>query len=142
MTSEQIDLIRRRLKRGRESLDEARLLLDSSHLNGCVNRLYYACFYAVTALLLTRELSSSKHSGVRSLFDREWVNRGKVPIETGRFYRKLFNSRQQGDYDDLVEFREDEVTSWCKQAEELIGLLDDLIGEELGWKMRHTHSDR
>ena len=138
MTLEQVDLVRHRLVRGRESLEEARLLLESGHLNGCVNRLYYACFYAVTALLLTRELSSSKHSGVRSLFDREWVNKGDVPVESGRFYRRLFNSRQRSDYDDLVEFQEEEVTGWLEQAKEFIELLNGKVDAEL----RHQCDDQ
>lgn len=123
MTPEQIALIRHRMERAGESLEEARLLLDAGRINGSVNRLYYACFYAVSALLLTQGQSSSKHSGVRALFDREWVNTGKVPREVGRFYRKLFNSRQQGDYGDLVQFQEPEVRAWLAQATHLVELL-------------------
>jgi uncharacterized protein (UPF0332 family) len=48
-------------------LQEARGMLDSGHTNTAVNRMYYACFYAVTALLLIEGLHSAKHSRVRSL---------------------------------------------------------------------------
>ena len=57
-----------RLNRADESLEEALILLERNHINTFVNRLYYACFYTVTALLLSKGLSSSKHSGVRALF--------------------------------------------------------------------------
>jgi len=124
---ERIVLIRYRLDRARESLDEALLLLDAGHINTCVNRLYYACFYAVSALLLTEGKASAKHSGVRALFDREWVKTGRVPIETGRFYRKLFNSRQQGDYDDFVQFKEPEVRLWLEKATEMVKTLANII---------------
>ena len=63
-------LIRYRLERARETLAEAATLAHASHWNGCVNRLYYACFYAVTALLLRKGLGSSKHSGTLGLFNR------------------------------------------------------------------------
>jgi uncharacterized protein (UPF0332 family) len=131
VTQEQITLIRHRMDRARESLEEARLLLEAGRFNGSVNRLYYACFYAVSALLLTQGQSSSKHSGVRALFDREWVNSGKVPREVGRFYRKLFNSRQQGDYSDLAEFQETEVHAWFAQANHLIEVLARQVEEIL-----------
>lgn len=131
MTQEQVTLIRHRMDRARESLEEARLLLDAGRFNGSVNRLYYACFYAVSALLLTQGQSSSKHSGVRALFDREWVNTGKAPREVGRFYRKLFNSRQQGDYSDLVQFQETEVRAWLAQAAHLVELLARQVEEIL-----------
>ena len=61
-------LITYRLEQARESLEEAGILLEHEYGNTFVNRLYYACFYAVSALLLTRGLSSAKHSGIRSLF--------------------------------------------------------------------------
>jgi len=53
-------LIMYRLERARESLEEAVILLEREYGNTFVNRLYYACFYAVSALLLTRGLSISK----------------------------------------------------------------------------------
>lgn len=98
------DLIKYRLERAKETLKEARVLLEKDHTNTSVNRLYYACFYCVSALLLTEGYSSSKHSGIRSLFDQHWVKNGRVSVENGRLYRRLFNQRQRGDYGDFVTF--------------------------------------
>lgn len=116
-------LIAYRIARAAESLDEARLLLDAGHLNTAVNRLYYACFYAASALLMSKGHGSTKHSGIRSLFDAHWVKTGKVPVAQGRFYRCLFNNRQKSDYADLVEFAEAEVRAWLAQAEEFVTLV-------------------
>ncbi len=44
-------IIKYRLERAGETLDEATSLKESKHYHGAVNRLYYSCFYAVTALL-------------------------------------------------------------------------------------------
>jgi uncharacterized protein (UPF0332 family) len=81
-----------------KTIAEARLLLDKGFLNTCVNRLYYACFFAVSALLLTEGYSSAKHSGLRALFDRHWVKQRRVSVEIGRIYRRLFVNRQRGDH--------------------------------------------
>ncbi len=54
MTAEEQVLVQYRLERAREALDEAKLLFEAGHLHTYVNRLYYACFYAMSALLLTR----------------------------------------------------------------------------------------
>jgi hypothetical protein len=116
-------LIAYRIARAEESLDEARLLLSAGHLNTAVNRLYYACFYAVSALLMSEGHGSSRHSGVRSLFDAHWVKPGKVPIAQGRFYRGLFNNRQKSDYADLVVFAETDVRTWLTQAEAFVALV-------------------
>ena len=70
MMDETRTLVSYRLERARESLAEARLLLEQGHTNTFVNRLYYACFYAISALLLARDLSPAKHSGLRRSFIR------------------------------------------------------------------------
>lgn len=120
MKAEDAGYARYRLARAGESLDEAQVLLDNNHLNGAVNRLYYACFYAVSALLLTEGRSSSKHSGVRSLFDQHWVNAGRIPAELGRLYRQLFQRRQRSDYGDLVTFERAEVEKLREEAGEFV----------------------
>lgn len=93
MTDEEKTLIAFRLERADECLDEARLLLDKGHLNTFVNRLYYACFYAVSALLLLKGASSAKHSGARSLFHQMFVKTGAIDIEKGQLYDRLFDNR-------------------------------------------------
>lgn len=126
MKPEQIALIHYRLERARESLVEARLLLADNHTNTCINRLYYACFYAVSALLLTQDKASSRHSGVRAMFDNDWVKTGRAPIEMGRFYRKLFDSRQESDYGDFVRFDVATAEAWLQQATEFVRFISDL----------------
>lgn len=105
MTPEQGELVRYRLARAMESLDEARLLFANGHVRTAVNRIYYACFYAVSALLLTKGESSPKHSGVRSLFDQLWIVTGRLPKDMGRFYRRLFDARQKRRLRRLGDFR-------------------------------------
>lgn len=92
------DLVLYRLQRARQTLEDACLLVNASRWNPCVNRLYYACFDAVSGLLLQDGLSSSKHTGVRSLFNRHYVRTGKVPKELAPIDDDLFERRQEGDY--------------------------------------------
>ncbi len=98
MTAPIRDLIVYRLRRARESLEDAHLLADAGRWNPCVNRLYYACFYAVSALLVQEGMSSSRHSGIRSLFNRHFVKTGKISADTARIFNDLFERRQEGDY--------------------------------------------
>jgi uncharacterized protein (UPF0332 family) len=46
------DLVQYRLRRARETLQDAHILANAERWNPCVNRLYYACFYVVSALLI------------------------------------------------------------------------------------------
>lgn len=134
MTEETQALIRYRLERACETLEEAEILLEKKHVNTYVNRLYYACFYAVSALLLIKSLSSAKHSGVRALFHQNFVKPGIVAVELGELYDKLYRNRQKGDYADFVQFNEDDVRPWREEARRFVeiiaGIIDPAITKE------------
>ncbi|MBI4559475.1 MAG: HEPN domain-containing protein [Candidatus Hydrogenedentes bacterium] len=114
-------VIRYRIERARSALAEARLMYDAKRWNACVSRLYYACFYAVLALLARRGLSSSKHSGVRALFNQHFVKTGLIPAEIATIYNDLFDRRRQADYEDFFEATSDDAKQWLLDAEEFVG---------------------
>jgi uncharacterized protein len=122
-------LIHYRLDCAQESLDDARLLAEANRWNACVNRLYYSCFYAVSALLVRDGLSSSRHTGVRSLLNRHYVRTGKVPRDLARVYNDLFERRQEGDYVDFVRFQADQVRPWILQTEVFIASMKALLSK-------------
>ena len=78
------ELVRLRMQQAAETLQEARILLAEQAHRGAVNRAYYAMFYAMLAVLATKGLGSSKHSGAISLFDREFVKPGDFPKQLPR----------------------------------------------------------
>jgi len=129
MTQGSEDLIKYKLERSGETLEEAKIMLRSSHLFGAANRIYYACFYAVSALLLSKDLSSHKHSGVLSLFNRHFVKTGLIPVELGKFYSRLFDTRTESDYADLVTIDLKEIQDNLKTAEIFIPAVKSLIKE-------------
>ena len=96
-------------------------------MHSSVNRLYYACFYAVSGLLLTEGLSSAKHSGTMALFERHWIKTEKVPRELGRLYWRLFNRRQKSDYDDLVTFLLADIETWMGEVKTFVAVISDVI---------------
>jgi uncharacterized protein (UPF0332 family) len=124
------DVVLYRLQRARQTLEDSHILANASRWNPCVNRLYYACFYAVSALLLQDGLSSSKHTGVRSLFNRHYVRTGRVPKGLAPIYNDLFERRQEGDYMDFVDFEEAQVRPWIARAEQLIDHIASLIASQ------------
>ena len=131
MTEWSRNLVLYRMTRADEALEDARILAKAGRWNACVNRLYYACFYAVSALLVRDGLSSSKHAGVRSLFNRQYVKTGKIPKDLARIYNDLFERRQEGDYIDFVSFQESQIFPWISKAEELVGHIAALVQEQI-----------
>ena len=62
-----------RLSRARIAWKEGLALFEHGFFMGAVNRFYYAAFYAARDLLATKELDSSKHSGVIALFHKHFL---------------------------------------------------------------------
>ena len=95
-------LIRYRLDEAGEALVAAQTLLPARLYRDSVNRAYYAMFYAVLALLATRQLGTSKHSAAIELFDREFVKPGVFPKEYSVWLHAAFDHRLHGDYRELT----------------------------------------
>ncbi|MCL5770674.1 MAG: HEPN domain-containing protein [Actinobacteria bacterium] len=121
------NVIKYRRERARETLIEAEIMIDNNKLFAAVNRIYYAIFYEVLALLLTKGLSSSKHSGIRSMFNKEFVKSGIISEENGNFYNKIFEFRQRGDYEEFVEFDKEEVKRWLNNAKDFVNSAEQVI---------------
>ncbi len=127
MNPEMKEYIRYRLSRAQTTLQLAKLALDNDFLYDAVNRTYYACFFAVSALLLTENHSSSKHKGVQSLFMRLWIHTGRLPVTMGRFFHRIYEHRQRSDYADLVTFERIDVSSWYTEADSFVARIVEEI---------------
>ena len=97
-------LIKYRISRAEETLEEVKLAIENGRLYLAANRIYYAAFYIVSALALKRGFKTSKHSHLLSWFNKEFVKKEILEKSLGKFYLDAFEMRQEGDYDDLVKF--------------------------------------
>jgi len=96
-------LVAYRLKQARQTLEAGRDLLCGGYFRDAINRAYYAMFYAALGLLAARQVGSSKHAGVLSLFSRHFVNTGEFPPATAVYLRQAFDVRQKYDYREFAE---------------------------------------
>lgn len=101
--------IRYRLEKAQEVYQAALILCEAEQWNSAVNRLYYACFYSASALLLYRHINAKSHSGVIGQFSECIVRPGLISKEEFRVYAKLLNWRSKGDYNDLYDFCKEDV---------------------------------
>lgn len=116
-------LIKYRLSEAQETLREAELLLNQSAYRGSINRSYYAMFYAVLGLLATKNFSSAKHSGVISLFDREFVKTGEFSKELSRSFHRAFDERQASDYGEMLKPDLNSATDLFERAQEFVDVI-------------------
>lgn len=127
MTGTKKDLVNYRLTRAWDTLEDAKILADKKRWNSTINRLYYASYYAVTALLLNSDLNATTHNGVKSLFSEQYIKTGIIPKDLGKIYSQLFTWRQKGDYDDLFDFDQEKVLPYFNPTQKLIKAVDALI---------------
>jgi uncharacterized protein (UPF0332 family) len=121
------DLLRYRIAQANETLREAEILLNETALRGAVNRSYYAMFYALLALLATKQLGTSRHSGAIRLFDREFVKTGLLPKELSRSLRVAFNRRQTHDYSELAEVDQQTAEETLTSAKTFVTAIESYL---------------
>ncbi len=122
-TENRDDYINYRIRRAEESLDDALILMERGKWNGVVNRLYYASFYAIIALLLKNDIETRSHDGVRTQFGLHFVKTGKINKKYGKLFTKLFDYRQKGDYGDLYDYDENVVFPLIEQVRDFINVI-------------------
>ena len=113
-------LIRYRLEQADEALSAAGINLAHDLHRSAVNRAYYAMFYAVLALLASRQLETSRHSGAISLFDQLFVRPGQLPREFSQWLHDAFLNRQAADYGAELTQTGSEVESLLGHAREFV----------------------
>ena len=118
MKSDDINtLIKHRLDQAQTALDDAKFLCEGKRSSQSIlNRAYYAMFYAALALLQKIGKVPSKHTGVISLFDTEFVIKGIFTKELSKNFHKLFEMRQVSDYKTLDETTAEQVEDAIKRA--------------------------
>ena len=121
------DLVRYRIENSKEKLGSAKILLENSRFKDSISRSYYAMFTAARALLATKHLDSSKHTGVVSLFNRHFVKTGIVTKDLGRMLMKGRDLRQNGDYKDFVETSLEEAQEQYSNAKKFIEQIQDTL---------------
>jgi uncharacterized protein len=126
-TPKKQDYITYRLNSAKETLDAARLLAENQHWNSAINRLYYSCFYAISALLYKYDINASSHAGLKHQFTLHFIKSGLIDKELGRVFVELFDWRQKGDYGDFYDFDREKVMPLFIPVEKIIGTVESLI---------------
>ena len=126
---DRIELAKYRIKRANDTIQEINIHIDNKLCSTAVNRLYYACYYAVSALLVKNNISAQTHGGTRHMYGLNFIKNGLIPKESGKFYTDIFDKRQTGDYDDFVEIGKEDVICLLEPAKRLLLEVVNLLKE-------------
>jgi uncharacterized protein (UPF0332 family) len=122
-----------RQEKAAELLHAVDVLIQNELWNSAVNRMYYACFHCVSALLIQHHIETKSHSGVRTAFALNFVKTGKISADVSRVFAKLYDKRQASDYDDFAYFTREEVEAWYPQVNQFLWAVNAVINEKLSF---------
>lgn len=116
-----------RIEAAKRTFDAAKVLHENGFFNSAVNRLYYALFYAVNALLTKNDMLTKSHSSTKSQFSLYFVKTGKFDKKHGVLLSELFDWRQKGDYENFFDYDSQIVESLFEPVLEMISEIEKEI---------------
>nr|QNO44846.1 hypothetical protein LPBNCPND_00005 [Methanosarcinales archaeon ANME-2c ERB4] len=115
------------MQKAKESLEAAKSLCRDGFYGFSVGRSYYSMFYVVEALLLTKNLSFSKHSAVIGAFGKEFVKTEIMPKKLREYIVSAFDIRQLGDYGAPGSVSTEKAQSLIEETKEFIETIEEYL---------------
>ena len=120
-------LVSYRMQRAKETLAEVPVLRDNGFLSTAINRLYYASFYAASAILVNEHHNVSTHQGVKQQLGLHFIVPGRISRELGKYFSQIFEARHSSDYDDFIATTFEDVDEYYPKACAFIEACETLI---------------
>lgn len=95
------------------------------------NRLYYALFHAVSALLISNEIQVGTHRGAQIRFHQAFVKTGIFSKDEGHLYSRLQQLREEGDYNCYIQAEREEIFPLIDKSKEMINKIFRLLNDSL-----------
>ena len=120
-------LVLYRLEKAHNTYEQILNIVPLAYWNMIANRLYYAAYYAVSALLLNEGHTVQTHHGIIQMLGLFFIKTERISKEYGNLYSRLFSIRQTGDYGDTFDLTEDDVLPLIEPTGKLIETINTLI---------------
>ena len=124
---EKKQIIDYRLEKSKRTLEDAQKVIELKMWVTAANRLYYAAYYAVSALLISNNINTKTHDGIIRMFNQHFVYTGKIDRELARQYNSLYTMRLTGDYGDCFDLQENDVLPLIEPAQTFIAKIWEMI---------------
>lgn len=116
-----------RVEKSKESLREVEYLIDGGFYSSAVSRLYYACYYAVVALLVANKISTQSHAGIKTMLSYHFVRTNRLDKQLAKTFFELFDLRHSNDYDDFSLCDKETIEDLMPRAIKFINTVTELI---------------
>lgn len=123
--------IQLKLRKAIEAMNEIDFLIEKKFFNTAINRLYYGCFHATKALLLTKDLTSKTHKGVITLLGQHFVTENLFDKEKATFFSQLMDQRNDSDYGDYLILEKREIEKYIEPARQYFQYINTMLEDYL-----------
>lgn len=126
------EIVKYRLEKSLRTYYEAVGSISNGYIETAANRLYYAAYYAVSALLVSYKYEASTHNGVIQMFGLAFIKTKIIERRFGTIFNQLFSLRMTGDYEDRHFLNlEEDVKPLVEPTKELIDITTKLAQQQL-----------
>jgi len=115
------------IEKAKRSLLAAQRLYKDEDYDFATSRAYYAMFYMVEIVLLTKDLSFSKHSGTIAAFGQYFIKTGIFDKKYHKMLTSAFKARNIGDYGFYEKISKEEAQAVLNDAEIFVRELESYI---------------
>ena len=113
-------VIKLELERAGNTFAEYKGLVEKHYWNTLANRLYYALFHAVSALLISDRREVGSHKGAAIRFHQYYVRTGIFTEDDGAFYSQMETLREKADYNCFFNVSEADIVARIEPSRLLI----------------------
>lgn len=115
------------IEKSRRTFAEIEILRQAGLWDNIANRLYYAAFHAVSALLINDGHPVDTHQGAVVMLHQHFVKTGVLSKEDGAFYSQLQTMREKADYNCTYYATEEDTAPRIALTETFIEKIIELI---------------
>ena len=114
-------------EKARKTFAEIEILRQAGLWNNIANRMYYAAFHAVSALLISNGHIVGTHQGAVIMLHQHYIKTGVLEKKYGTLYSRLQTMREQSDYNCTYNATEEEIIPLIPLTEEFIEKILEMI---------------
>ena len=118
------------LEKAEQTFAETTILCNGKLWSNLANRLYYALFHAMSAMLIADHHEVGTHRGVTNRFHMYYVKTGIFTKEDGAFYSQMQSMREESDYNCSFNVTENDIMARIEPTRQLIEKIKNYISNK------------
>lgn len=119
-----------RYSKAKEDISASEVMLKESLYKVSINHSYYAIFHAMRAITALKGYDSSKHSGIISYFNQNFVKSGVFDKDVSKIIKKASFLREKSDYEDFYIASRKDAVEQLDEAKVFLSIIEEYLRDK------------